>query len=191
MTVTVLGGPALSCALLTRALEASAGTIGSEEVVVLVAPGPGDWRAAHARGARIVLMSPNASDRSVVTEAILAGADAIVDPDVSVARLCTAVRIVAAGGTVLSPIEARLVADAARAVSPSSYASEPRLTRREREVLECIAQGLSVKQTARQLGIACKTVENVRSRLFRKLGARNGVQALVSATGLGVLSAAP
>jgi DNA-binding CsgD family transcriptional regulator len=44
-----------------------------------------------------------------------------------------------------------------------------------------------VKQTARTLGIAMKTVENLQSRMFRKLGARNRAHAVTIAHRLGLL----
>jgi len=47
------------------------------------------------------------------------------------------------------------------------------LTDREREVLQCIALGLSSKQCAQQLGIAPRTVERHVENLRNKLNARN------------------
>lgn len=47
------------------------------------------------------------------------------------------------------------------------------LTDREREVLQCIAHGLSSKQCALQLGIAPRTVERHVENLRNKLNARN------------------
>jgi DNA-binding CsgD family transcriptional regulator len=45
----------------------------------------------------------------------------------------------------------------------------------------------SIPQTARALGIAPKTVENVQTRLFRKLGVRNRPGALAVADAFGLL----
>jgi DNA-binding NarL/FixJ family response regulator len=83
-------------------------------------------------------------------------------------------------------------ADAARAVldafhAPSSEPTLPELTSRELDILRLIAGGHTVRQTARALGIAAKTVENTQSRLYRKLGARNRSGALVAAHALGLL----
>jgi LuxR family transcriptional regulator, transcriptional regulator of spore coat protein len=47
------------------------------------------------------------------------------------------------------------------------------LSEREREVLQCIAQGLSSKQCAQELGIAPRTVERHVENLRNKLHARN------------------
>jgi DNA-binding CsgD family transcriptional regulator len=47
------------------------------------------------------------------------------------------------------------------------------LSDREREVLQCIARGLSSKQCAQELGIAPRTVERHVENLRNKLHARN------------------
>ena len=59
------------------------------------------------------------------------------------------------------------------------------LTPRERDILLSIDCGHSVRQTARQLGISARTVENHQSRLFRKL--QTGiVQSYATAMVLGI-----
>jgi DNA-binding NarL/FixJ family response regulator len=63
------------------------------------------------------------------------------------------------------------------------------LSTREADVLGSIACGHTIRQTARALGIATKTVENTQSRLFRKLGVRNRAEALTVANRLGLLDA--
>lgn len=45
-----------------------------------------------------------------------------------------------------------------------------KLTSREREVVECVAQGLSFKQAAKKIGVAPSTVANHLYRVYRKLG---------------------
>lgn len=57
----------------------------------------------------------------------------------------------------------------------------PELTARESEVLAAIVEGLSVKATARQLGVGLKTIEAHRRTLFQKLGVRSAVEALARA----------
>ncbi len=52
---------------------------------------------------------------------------------------------------------------------------KPNLTRREKEVLICISQELTIQETALKLFISPKTVETHRMNLMSKLGARNSV----------------
>lgn len=56
-----------------------------------------------------------------------------------------------------------------------------RLTPREREIVNCVAQGLSFKQAAKKIGVAPSTVANHLYRVYRKLGvySRTELAALV------------
>ena len=56
---------------------------------------------------------------------------------------------------------------------PSQQEDFVLLSEREREVLQCIAQGMSSKQCAQELGIAPRTVERHVENLRNKLHARN------------------
>jgi DNA-binding NarL/FixJ family response regulator len=69
--------------------------------------------------------------------------------------------------------------------------SPPELTARESDILQSIARGHTVRQTARSLGIAMKTVENTQARLFRKLGAHNRPGTVAAAYGLGLIDPEP
>jgi DNA-binding NarL/FixJ family response regulator len=102
------------------------------------------------------------------------------DPD----TVLTVMAEVSRGGSVMNSTQMRAVAGLARAAGAQHGVA---LSRREREILESIAAGRAVKQTARDLGIAPKTVENLQGRLFRKLGARNRAQAVARAHALGIL----
>lgn len=54
-------------------------------------------------------------------------------------------------------------------------ALRPKLTRREKEVLQCIADELTTKEISEKLFISAKTVESHRANLMSKLGAKNSV----------------
>ena len=76
-----------------------------------------------------------------------------------------------------------------QAVDPKQLEALQRLTPREREVLEEIAQGLQSKEIAWKLGISVRTVDVYRSSILAKLSARNTSQAvaIVRAVGLKAL----
>ncbi|GLZ35390.1 hypothetical protein Lesp02_75770 [Lentzea sp. NBRC 105346] len=63
----------------------------------------------------------------------------------------------------------------------------PELTHRDADILESIARGDSVRQTAQALGIAVKTVEAEQRQLFFKLRVHNRAQALAEARRLGLV----
>lgn len=158
------------------------------DVLVLVEPEPEHWAAAGDLKLPIVLVLGDEAADAEVVEAVLAGADAVVDADTAADVVVRAVEEVSHGGSLLSPKHARIVAQLAR-----SAAARPKvvLSRRECEIVASIAAGKAVKQTARDLGISAKTVENLQGRLFRKLGARNRAQAVVRAHRLGLLAPRP
>jgi DNA-binding NarL/FixJ family response regulator len=74
--------------------------------------------------------------------------------------------------------------------APAPSSTVPQLTARERDILNSIARGQTIRQTARTLGIATKTVENIQTILFRKLGARNRRDALTIADDWGLIERA-
>jgi two-component system, NarL family, nitrate/nitrite response regulator NarL len=121
--------------------------------------------------------------------AVLRDADAVVHTGATPAQLTEAVAAVRRGETILDPFSVRRLATAARTGHVADTA-EVRLTPREVSILESVQRGESVKQTARSLGIAMKTVENLQSRMFRKLGARNRAHAVTIAHRLGLLDPA-
>ena len=184
--VAVLGQAGLTRSLVERMLEERGHTLGSapapHQVTVLTDPGMGDWEQARASGGGIVLVVEQEVERKDAVDAVLNGADAVVASDADADELAMLVTIVSEGGTVLNPELSRAVADAARARGGQAI----RLTRREQQILESIDAGHSVKQTARALGISGKTVENLQSRLFKKLCVRNRAQAIARAHALGV-----
>jgi DNA-binding NarL/FixJ family response regulator len=87
-------------------------------------------------------------------------------------EIIEAVRAVAVGRTFFS---ASLAATAKRAVEESRgkksgiQSRDGGLTRREREVLQLLAEGRMNKQVAEILGISIKTAETHRARIMRKL----------------------
>ena len=65
------------------------------------------------------------------------------------------------------------------------------LTTREHAVLVVMAEGMATKTIARHLGVAIKTVENHKIRIFDKLGVRTQAHAVSVAIGHGLLTTAP
>lgn len=65
------------------------------------------------------------------------------------------------------------------------------LTNRECEVLNCVAQGLSNKEAARELGIAPRTVERHIENLRNKIRARNKAHMVAKAITFGIFEPAP
>jgi len=103
-------------------------------------------------------------------------------------ELLRALREVVAGRSVVDPeVVDRLVSRRRRATnSPLNQ-----LTPRELDVLAAMSDGLSTKAIARRLGVAVKTVENHKTRVFDKLGVRTQAHAVATAIGHGLLANEP
>lgn len=157
-------------------------------VAVLVGPETADWEPARAEGVPIVVVVEPDLDEQRRVELVLRGAEAIVDTDRLSSTVGHVLEVVAGGGTDLTPSQSRALAQLARKAVAEDRS--PALTTREREIIASIAGGDSVKQTALALGISAKTVENLQSRLFRKLGVRNRAQAVARAHALGLFTPA-
>jgi DNA-binding NarL/FixJ family response regulator len=136
---------------------------------------------------RSVLVAGIATDDERIADLVLDGVDAVVGFDASPQELADAVRIVGIGGSLLAPKPARRLIELARANRAGSSLLQTPLTKREIDILLCIGRGESVKETASSLGISAKTVENLQSRLFRKLDVRNRAQAFARAHALDLL----
>ncbi|MFJ8853548.1 response regulator [Streptomyces sp. NPDC102437] len=124
--------------------------------------------------------------------ALRAGAAGFLLKNTDARDLLDAVRTVARGEGLIAPgVTRRLIAEFAGA-SPARPANAPdpavldALTRREREVLGCLGEGLSNAEIAVRLSVAEATVKTHVSRLLGKLELRSRVQAAVLAQELGV-----
>jgi len=117
--------------------------------------------------------------------ALRAGAAGFLLKSAEADDLIDAVRTVARGEGIVAPaVTRRLIAEFA-AASAREATVDPAvldtLTRREREVLSCLGEGLSNAGIAEQLDMAEGTVKTHVSRLLGKLGLRSRVQAAVLA----------
>lgn len=111
------------------------------------------------------------ADAQFVEEMLKAGANGYLLKDAAVDELVAAVRSVAAGKVYLSePIAGTVVRTCYRQGVPHEPSGMQRLTPRERQVLQALAEGLTTKQIGLTLKISAKTVETHRRQVMDKLG---------------------
>lgn len=140
--------------------------------------------AANALPAALVLTTFD--DADVVLEAIRAGARGFLLKDISFEQLTSAIRAIAAGGTVFQPaVTERLVRAAATRVRALDTTEE--LTTRELEVVRLMAGGYSNKEIAHALGTAEGTIKNHVSNVLSKFGVRDRTRAVLKALEAGLL----
>ena len=118
------------------------------------------------------------ADEAAVAAAGAAGAAGYLVKQVRGADLVSAVRTVAAGGTLTGWPGQR---PQARADGDRRVAA---LTEQERTVLTLIGEGLTNRQIGERMGLAEKTVKNYTSHLLAKLGLERRTQAAILATEL-------
>jgi DNA-binding NarL/FixJ family response regulator len=119
---------------------------------------------------RVIVLSMY-SDREYVRRALTAGAAGYVVKRSAAKEVVEAIRAVFGGGRYLSPRVADVVIDDYaddKAADPLS-----RLSAREREVLQLLAEGRTGAEIAQRLSLSQKTVETYRARLVEKLGIRD------------------
>ncbi|GAA2612700.1 hypothetical protein GCM10009863_28030 [Streptomyces axinellae] len=133
---------------------------------------PGGKRGAHRL---LVLVSQDCP--GALRRALDAGAQGFVGKDALPEQLVTGIRRVAKGE--------RFVDNAL--AGTLLQASEVPLSRRELMVLSAAAEGASVPEIARGLGLSTGTVRNYMSAITRKTGARNRVDAIRISQGAGWL----
>ncbi|RZQ64400.1 response regulator [Amycolatopsis suaedae] len=127
------------------------------------------------------LMLTSYSDDEALFGAIMAGAAGYMLKQVSGSNLVTAVRTVAAGGSLLDAHLTASVLSRLRGEEGSADTGYGQLSPQERRVLELIADGLTNRQIAQRLGLAEKTIKNYVSSLLHKLGFTRRTEAAVYA----------
>jgi len=120
----------------------------------------------HVPATKTILLTGYFEDRRVMA-ALRAGINGYVVKTQPPSELAQAIQEVAGGAAV-----SRAVVDAFFAAehSPAGRLPSERLTPRERQVLQLVAEGKATKEIAAILGVSVKTTESHRTRLMRKLG---------------------
>jgi DNA-binding NarL/FixJ family response regulator len=139
------------------------------------------------RDVRVLVLTTFDEDEHVL-EAIRSGAAGYLLKDISPAELRHAVRVVAAGESLLSPsVTSKVMRSVAAGRSaPVNQARLAGLSAREREVLEQVGRGLTNDEIAKKLYLSPATARTYVSRLLGKLDARDRAQLVILAyeTGL-------
>lgn len=119
---------------------------------------------------KVLALSMHA-DKRFVAGVLHAGASGYVLKNCAFKELVQAIHTVAVNQTYLSPTIADIVVESYVRHSPLPASSLSVLTPREREVLQLIAEGLTLKNVAATLCVSPKTIETHREQIMRKLNA--------------------
>lgn len=132
-------------------------------------------RARRSTPETAILLYTGYGERALLTEGLDAGVSGFVLKEAPMDDLLRAVKSVASGGTYVDPVLAGTLAH------PSAGTKRPELTRRERDVLRLLADGLSNEEIGTKLFISAETVRTHIRKAMHKLGAETRTQAVARA----------
>jgi DNA-binding NarL/FixJ family response regulator len=156
-----------------QALDLIAATVPDVVLMDITMPGRnGLHSAARVRAehptVRVIMLSMHDSEE-YVWQALQAGASGYLLKNAEPAELELAIRSVARGMSYLSPsVSGSVLSDYVRRVG-SEQGSLGRLTSRQREIVQLIAEGYTNQRIAHELEISLKTVETHRAQLMNRL----------------------
>ena len=147
-------------------------------------------REIEARNLKLpAIMLTTFDDDAALLEGIRLGAKGYLLKDVSLPKLTEAIRLVADGGSMISPVVTeRLLRGLSDAPPPpdDGYSSEV-LTTREAEIMRLMTGGYSNREIATVLKISEGTVKNHVSNILAKLGVRDRTRAVLKAIEKGLI----
>jgi len=134
-----------------------------------------------------ILILSNYSDDAYIQSAMDAGADGYVLKCVEIDELVKIIKSVWAGKPELSPYLVNLTKGYQKTDESSLKKRKYYLTRREREILQLIAQGKTNKEISKMLFISTETVKSHIKNIFKKLNIKNRVEAIMKAREQGIV----
>lgn len=117
---------------------------------------------------RVILLSMYANEE-YLRQALQVGASGYLLKGADLAELELAIRTVGRGETYLTPAVAKYAVEAYRNKSGEPSSPLARLSGRQREILQLIAEGCTTKDIAQRLNLSVKTVETHRAQLMERL----------------------
>ncbi|HEX4265470.1 MAG TPA: response regulator transcription factor [Verrucomicrobiae bacterium] len=125
-----------------------------------------------------VVMLTVFEDTEKIFSALAAGASGYLLKRMPPEKLLEAIREVHEGGSPMSAPIARKVVQSLQTHRPPGVDETAELSPREREVLDCLAEGQAYKQIADKLTVSIHTVRNYIRRIYEKLHVRTSAEAV-------------
>lgn len=136
---------------------------------------------------KIIILTTN-DEGSIITELLRQGAIGYMLKNSSQAHLIKGIRRAYEGKTVLnSEVTAKMVESFRQPKTPTLQKDTPRITRREKEVLQLISEEYTAQEIANKLSVSLNTIITHRRNLFVKLDVKNSVGLVKKAMQRGIL----
>ncbi|MCR9130691.1 MAG: response regulator transcription factor [Alphaproteobacteria bacterium] len=141
---------------------------------------------ATTAGSKVLVVSVLGDEESVV-QAVLNGASGYMNKEVSAQELAKAIEAVESGHAPMSPAIARHLLQRVQRRVQTPDREAPSLTRRERQVLEALANGLTYKEVARKLDLSPQTIAKYIKVIYRKMAVHNRAEAVMLGVRSGII----
>jgi DNA-binding NarL/FixJ family response regulator len=203
--VFVADSNAMGCQLMVRALQQSCQPImvvgsatESVEILKKLGENPSDVAiiSAHLRDGPItgfravrearasypltrIIVLVDSPERAMVIEGFRAGADGVFSREEPFEMLCKCIHAVHGGQIWADANQQRFIIEALAKTEPQPIKGangDNLLTKREEELVQLVAEGLTNRDISRQLGLREHTVRNYLFRIFNKLGTSNRLE---------------
>ena len=142
--------------------------------------------AAHPR-IKIIALSMYQDDR-LINSMVGVGARGYILKDARATELLQAIRTVAAGGAALDPaVLAHVLVQYRRLAGAEVHGATVAFGKREVEILQGLAEGLSNQEIATRLHLSQQTIKNTLTAVYVQLGVSNRTEAVVAALRQGII----
>lgn len=126
-----------------------------------------------------LLIFSSYSDRHYIEEAMQAGANGYILKSIDISELVDVIRAFSRNEQPMSPYLMDLAIEWKNA--SASENTEKLLTKREKQILECLARGQGSKEISDSLYISIDTVKTHIKNIFRKLDVKSRLEAVIAA----------
>jgi DNA-binding NarL/FixJ family response regulator len=126
-----------------------------------------------------LLIFSSYSDRHYIEEAMQAGANGYILKSIDISELVDVIRAFAHNEQPMSPYLMDLAIEWEN--TSGSQNTEKLLTKREKQILECLARGQGSKEISDSLYISIDTVKTHIKNIFRKLDVKSRLEAVIAA----------
>ena len=129
-----------------------------------------------------ILIQTVFEDEEKIFEALCAGANGYITKNISPVKMLEAIKDVYAGGAAMSPGIAAKVFNLFQKFVPSQTQKEDyHLTEREKEILSCMVEGLTLPRVAEKIFLSYETVRTYVKNIYSKLHVASGTEAVAKA----------
>lgn len=138
-------------------------------------------RLKQARPELKILIQTVFEDEQKIFAALCAGANGYITKQTSPVKMLDAIRDVNAGGAAMSPAIAVKVFNLFQKAFPVGEKKEYNLTDREKEILSCMVEGLTLPKVAEKIFLSYETVRTYVKSIYSKLHVASATEAVAKA----------